>query len=136
MKFRDRIARFMYGRYGMDPLGRFLLIAALVLLVISMFLGSVANLIFWVLGLAALVWCYARALSRKFDKRRAENNKYLRVKAAVMQWFSSVKTRWTQRKEYRFFRCPSCHALLRVPKGKGRIQLTCRKCGNRFERKS
>lgn len=136
MKFRDRIARFMYGRYGMDPLGRFLLIAALVLLVFSMFLGSVANLIFWVLGLAALVWCYARALSRKFDKRRAENNKYLRVKAAVMQWFSSVKTRWTQRKEYRFFRCPSCHALLRVPKGKGRIQLTCRKCGNRFERKS
>ncbi len=136
MKFRDRIARFMYGRYGMDPLGRFLLIAALVLLVISMFLGSVANLIFWVLGLAALVWCYARALSRKFDKRRAENNKYLRAKAAVMQWFSSVKTRWTQRKEYRFFRCPSCHALLRVPKGKGRIQLTCRKCGNRFERKS
>lgn len=136
MKFRDRIARFMYGRYGMDPLGRFLLIAALVLLVISMFLGSVANLIFWVLGLAALVWCYARALSRKFDKRRAENNKYLRAKAAVMQWFSSVKTRWTQRKEYRFFRCPSCHALLRVPKGKGRIQLTCRKCGIRFERKS
>ena len=136
MKFRDRIARFMYGRYGMDPLGRFLLIAALVLLVISMFLGSVANLIFWVLGLAALVWCYARALSRKFDKRRAENNKYLRAKAAVMQWCSSVKTRWTQRKEYRFFRCPSCHALLRVPKGKGRIQLTCRKCGNRFERKS
>lgn len=136
MKFRDRIARFMYGRYGMDPFGRFLLIAALVLLVISMFLGSVANLIFWVLGLAALVWCYARALSRKFDKRRAENNKYLRVKAAVMQWFASVKTRWTQRKEYRFFRCPSCHALLRVPKGKGRIQLTCRKCGNRFERKS
>lgn len=136
MRFRERIARFMYGRYGMDPLGRFLLIAALVLLVASMFFGSVANLVLWLLGLAALVWCYARALSRRYDKRRAENDKYLRAKGAVTRWFASVKTRWTQRKEYRFFRCPSCHALLRVPKGKGRIQLTCRKCGNRFERKS
>lgn len=136
MRFRERIARFMYGRYGMDPLGRFLLIAALVLLVASMFFGSVANLVLWLLGLAALVWCYVRALSRRYDKRRAENDKYLRAKGAVTRWFSSVKTRWTQRKEYRFFRCPSCHALLRVPKGKGRIQLTCRKCGNRFERKS
>lgn len=136
MRFREKIARFMYGRYGMDPFGRFLVIAALVLLVASMFFGGVANWILWVLGLAALVWCYARALSRKYDKRRAENDKYLRAKGAVKRYFASIKTRWTQRKDYRFFRCPSCHALLRVPKGKGRIQLTCRKCGNRFERKS
>lgn len=136
MRFREKIARFMYGRYGMDPFGRFLVIAALVLLVASMFFGGVANWILWVLGLAALVWCYARALSRKYDKRWAENDKYLRVKNAVKRYFASLKTRWTQRKDYRFFRCPSCHALLRVPKGKGRIQLTCRKCGNRFERKS
>lgn len=136
MRFRERIARFMYGRYGMDPLGRFLTIFALVLLVVSMFIQGLASSILWLVALAALVWCYARALSRRFDKRRAENNKYMRVRSAVMRWFASLRTRWSQRKEYRFFRCPSCHALLRVPKGKGRIQLTCRKCGNRFERKS
>lgn len=136
MKFRERIARFMIGRYGMDPLGRFLMIAALVLLVLSMFFAGVVNAALWVLGAAALVFCYVRALSRKYDKRRAENDRYLRVKRSVTRWFDSVKTRWSQRKDYRFFRCPSCHALLRVPKGKGRIQLTCRKCGNRFERKS
>lgn len=136
MKFRERLARFMYGRYGMDQLGRFLVIAALVLLVASMFFGGIANLILWVLAVAALVWYWVRALSRKYDKRRAENDKYLRMKGAVVRWFESIKTRWSQRKEYRFFRCPSCHALLRVPKGKGRIELTCRKCGSRFERKS
>lgn len=136
MRFRERIARFMYGRYGMDPLGRFLTITALVLLVASMFIGGLAGSILWVAALAALVWCYARALSRRYDKRRAENDKYMRLRTAVTRWFASIKTRWSQRKEFRFFRCPSCHALLRVPKGKGRIRLTCRKCGNRFERKS
>ena len=136
MKLREKLARFMYGRYGMDPLGRFLTIAAMALLVLSMFFGRVVHTILWALALAALVWCYARVLSRRFDKRRAENGKYLAAKGAVLRWFSSVETRWSQRKEYRFFRCPSCRALLRVPKGKGRIQLICRKCGNRFERKS
>lgn len=136
MKFRERLNRFMYGRYGMDPFGRFLLIAAFVLVVVSMFTGGVVNAVLWALGLAALVWCYARMLSRRYDKRRRENDKYLRAKSAVKRWFDSVKTRWSQRKEFRFFRCPSCHALLRVPKGKGKIQLTCRRCGNRFERKS
>lgn len=136
MKFRERLNRFMYGRYGMDPFGRFLLIAAFVLVVVSMFTGGVVNAVLWALGLAALVWCYARMLSRRHDKRRRENDKYLRAKSAVKRWFDSVKTRWSQRKEFRFFRCPSCHALLRVPKGKGKIQLTCRRCGNRFERKS
>ncbi len=136
MNLRERIARFMAGRYGMDPLGRFLTIAAMALLVLSMFFGRVMHTIFWMLALAALVYCYVRMLSRRYDRRRAENEVYLSAKGAVRRWFASIKTRWSQRREYRFFRCPSCHALLRVPKGKGRIQLICRKCGNRFERKS
>lgn len=136
MNLRERIARFMAGRYGMDPLGRFLTIVAMALLVLSMFFSRVMHTIFWVLALASLVYCYVRMLSRRYDKRRAENEVYLSAKGAVQRWFASVKTRWSQRRDYRFFRCPSCHALLRVPKGKGRIQLICRKCGNRFERKS
>lgn len=136
MNLRERLARFMAGRYGMDPLGRFLTIVAMALLVLSMFFGRVMHTIFWLLALAALVCCYLRVLSRRYDKRRAENAVYLASKGAVRRWFASVKTRWSQRRDYRFFRCPSCHALLRVPKGKGRIQLICRKCGNRFERKS
>lgn len=136
MRFRDRIARFMYGRYGNDQLSRFLLIAAIVCFVLSVFLGGAAHTVFWLLAVAVLVWCYVRMFSKNFEKRRAENNWYLKREAAVKRWFRSLKDRWTQRKEYRFFRCPSCKALLRVPKGKGRIQLRCRQCGHQFERKS
>lgn len=136
MKFREKIARFMDGRNGTDDLGRFLLIVSLVLVVASMLIGGLAGSILWVLVLVVLIICYFRILSRNTYKRRNENEWYLRRKNAVSRWFKSLKDRWNQRKEYKFFRCPSCHALLRVPKGKGKILLTCRKCGRRFERKT
>ena len=136
MKFREKIARFMYGRRGMDGLNRFLLIATLVLIVLSWFTSGVIRSILGMVELACLAWCYIRALSRDVYKRQKENEWYLRKRTAVMDWFRSLRDRWQQRKDYRFFRCPSCRALLRVPKHKGRLLLTCRKCGNRFERKS
>ncbi len=126
----------MYGRYGMDPFSRFLVIAALVFLVLSMFFGGVVSSVFWLAGLLALIYSYVRAFSKNFEKRRSENNWYLKKQNAVKRWFRSWKDRWSQRKDYKFFRCPSCKSLLRVPKGKGRIQLSCRQCGHRFERKS
>lgn len=126
----------MYGRRGTDDFARFLLIATLVLIVLSWLFGGVLQSVFWLLGVACLVYCYFRILSRDIYKRQKENAWYLQKKTAFTKWFRSLKDRWQQRKDYRFFRCPSCHTLLRVPKGKGKIQLTCRKCGNRFERKS
>lgn len=136
MRFKEKIAQFMYGRRGTDDFSRFLLIATLVLIVLSWLFGGLFQSIFWLLGLACLVYCYFRILSRDIYKRQKENAWYLQKKTAFTKWLRSLRDRWQQRKEYRFFRCPSCHTLLRVPKGKGKIQLTCRKCGNRFERKS
>lgn len=136
MKFREKIAQFMYGRRGTDEFARFLLVVTLVLIVLSWLFGGVLQSIFWLLGLACLVYCYVRILSRNIYKRQKENAWYLQKKAAFLKWTRSLKERWAQRKDFRFFRCPSCHTLLRVPKGKGKIVLTCRKCGNRFERKS
>jgi len=136
MKFREKIAQFMYGRRGTDEFSRFLLIVTLVFIVLSWIFRGVLNSIFSLLTIVSLVYCYFRILSRDIYKRQRENAWYLQKKTAVQKWFRSVKERWIQRKDYRFFRCPSCHALLRVPRGKGKIQLTCRKCGNRFERKS
>lgn len=136
MKFREKIAQFMYGRRGTDEFARFLLIVTLVFIVLSWFFRGVIQSLFSLLTIASLVYCYYRILSRDIYKRQKENAWYLQKKAAVQKWFRSLKDRWTQRKEYKFFRCPSCHSLLRVPKGKGKILLTCRKCGNRFERKS
>lgn len=136
MKFRQKLAQFMYGRRGMDEFSRFLLIAVLVLIVISWLTAGFLRSILGLAEVVGLVYCYYRILSRDIYRRQRENAWYLQKRAAALAWFRTLKDRWQQRKEYRFFRCPSCHALLRVPKGKGKLILTCRKCGNRFERKT
>jgi hypothetical protein len=136
MKFRDRVAQFMYGRRGTDDFARFLLVVTLVFIVLSWMTGGVLKGLLQLVAIAALVYCYVRILSRDIYKRQKENAWYLKQKQKVERWLRSVRDRWQQRKDYKFFRCPSCHTLLRVPKGKGKLLLTCRKCGNRFERKS
>ena len=135
-KIRMWLTRFMYGRRGPDEFSRFLIIAAIVLNVISWFMPKVLQSILYFLSLAAIVYCLFRILSKDVYKRHQENIWYIKQRGSVLRWFRSLRDRWQQRKEYRFFRCPSCHALLRVPKGKGKLLLTCRKCGNRFEKKT
>ena len=138
MNFRQRIAQFMYGRNGYDAFSQFLLIAAIGLVVLSMvfsWLPPVA-LVLQLGEYVVLIYCIFRVMSRNVYKRQQENAHYYELRQAFQRWLRGVKDRWQQRKEYKFFRCPSCHALLRVPRGKGRLQLTCRKCGNRFERKT
>lgn len=138
MHLRDRIARFMYGRNGYDSFNQFLLFAAIVLMVLQMIFSRAGILpfLFSVAEWAALIYCLIRTFSKDLYKRQQENAWYLEKRQAVVQWFHSLKDRWQQRKDYKFFRCPSCHTLLRVPRGKGKLLLTCRKCGNRFERKT
>ena len=136
MKFKQRLAQFMYGRRGMDEFSRFLLIAVLVLILVGSCFRGILRPVFSVLELAGLVYLYLRVFSRDIYKRQRENAWYLTKRSAFISWFRSLKDRWQQRKDYRFFRCPSCRTLLRVPKNKGKLLLTCRKCGNRFERKT
>ena len=126
MNFRQRIAQFMAGRNGYDAFSMFLLLAALVSMVLSRLLarvpivGAVVELLYW----ASLICCLFRVFSRNIYKRQQENAWYLKKRQAAMAWFQTGKDRWQQRKDYKFFRCPSCHALLRVPKGKGKLLLT------------
>ena len=135
MKFRSWLAKFMSGRYGSDQLGRALNVATLVLLVLSILLGRRGfGRIFWLLALAGLIWNTFRIFSRNISKRQQENAKYLRLAGRWGGEFRGAKTRWQQRKEYKFFRCPSCKTWLRVPRGKGKLNITCRQCGERFTR--
>ena len=133
---RQKFAQFMAGRYGADEFSRFLSVAALIILIVSMFLGTMAQSILFVLALATLIYSYVRVFSRKIQARRAENYKYLAQRNKVTGWFKLQKDKWSQRKEYKFFKCPSCKAVLRVPKGKGKIRIVCKKCGTAFEKKT
>ena len=133
---KERIAKFMAGRYGNDQLGRALLVVDLILLLLAtIFSKSVGGLLL-PLALILLGYMYFRMLSRNIYKRQEENGKYLRLKYQVTSKFNVLRERWKQRKEYKFFTCPSCHASLRVPRGRGKIKIVCRKCGNSFEGKS
>jgi hypothetical protein len=130
---KEKFLRFMAGRYGADQFSRFLSFVALALIVLNLFFRSS---VLWVLGLAVLVLTYVRMFSKNYEKRRKENERYLQLKYKLTSGFRNWNDRRKQSRDYVFFRCPSCHAMLRVPRGKGKIRVTCRKCGNAFEKKT
>ncbi|MEG1633798.1 MAG: hypothetical protein RR314_07065 [Oscillospiraceae bacterium] len=133
---RAKLAKFMAGRNGGDSLTRFISITLCVLLVIAMIIGGELYRAVSVIVIAGLFYCYFRMMSKNVTKRRAENAKYLRKKNDFFAYFSGAKDRQSQSKEYKFFRCPSCHTMLRVPRDKGKVKVVCRKCGTSFIKKT
>ncbi len=127
-KFREWLSNFMYGRYGMDPLGNFSLWTAIILMIIGLITGS--SLIYFV-SLLLLIWCYFRIFSRNHAKRLAENDKYMEIKDRITGVFRGGSG--TRRdKNYAYFRCPHCRQKVRVPRGKGTIEIRCPKCNTKF----
>ena len=126
------IRRFMYGRYGNDQLNACLLAVYLILLLLSM-ITRFALLEWIALPLAA--WGLFRMFSRNYAARRAENAKFMKLAGPAIDWFRLRRSIHRDR-EHRYFKCPSCGQQLRVPRGKGRINVTCRSCGAKFEEKS
>lgn len=126
------LRRMMYGRYGGDQLSWFLLAVYVLLTVLSGIphLGILS----WV-ALAVLVWSFYRMFSRQYDRRRAENARFLALAGPALRWIKMRRTILMDR-EHRYFRCPNCGQYLRVPRGKGRITINCRSCGVSFEEKS
>ena len=130
---REKFARFMMGRNGVDELARFESIFVWVLLLVSIFSRM---WIFDLLAMALIVHMYFRILSRDVSKRYEENQKYVNFRYnAVVKW-DKKKKRITQRRNYRFYKCPMCRQEVRVPKGHGKIQITCPKCRETFIKRS
>lgn len=129
----EKLRRFMMGRYGMDSLNKLIFVITLILLaVIWFFPNRIAELLFWIL----IVVGYFRCFSRNIPARYAENQKYLRSTEKIRSFFRKKKYRFDQRKTYCFFKCPKCKQQVRVPKGKGKINIRCPKCGEQFVKKS
>ena len=134
---RERFARFMAGRNGNDQLNRLLLLVDVIVLLLASLLSRTGfGGLLYGLALALLGLTYYRMLSRDVYRRRSENERYLREKQKLLGKLRVLKERWKQRKEYKFFTCPSCKAVMRVPRGKGKIRVVCHKCGNTFMGKS
>lgn len=129
---KEKLQRFMWGRYGNDRFNQFLMIMTLICLTLSFF----GLRIFYVLSLVLLVCVYYRMFSKNMSKRSAENQWYLKKEMQVRGWWQQKKKAFAQRKEYKIYKCPKCRQKLRVPRGKGRIAIRCRKCGEEFIRKT
>ena len=125
MNMRGAIQRFMMGRYGHDRLNMALLIVGLVLSVLAMFVNNKLLDLILTLGMYALLTIsLVRCFSRNTYKRYQENRKFLQV-------FDRLKDR-----QHRYFDCPKCRQMVRVPRGKGKISITCPRCREKFVKKT
>jgi DNA-directed RNA polymerase subunit RPC12/RpoP len=135
---KEKFMRFMQGRYGADSLARFTMGAALVSIILAAFAGqgSVLRAVLDTLGMAAIIYTYFRILSKDIQKRYQENQKYLSVTAGIRARFQKEKRMMAQRKTHHIYSCPGCGQKIRIPRGKGKIEIDCPKCHTKFVKKS
>ena len=125
--------QFMQGRYGADQMGQMLSAVSMVFLIISLFSRNQAWFLLAVIG---IVYNYFRMFSKNISMRYAENQKYLKMTAGIRRRLASWKSQLAQRKIYHSYRCPGCKQKIRVPRGRGKIEIRCPKCNTRFVKKS
>lgn len=130
---REKFRRFMQGRYGADQLSRFLTAVCLILVILNIFLHS--NILVC-LVLAILAYCYYRMFSRDYNRRYAENQKFLTWQNKLKYKWNTWKRDMADRKTHHIYKCPSCGQKIRVPRGKGKIIVTCPKCRTEFRKRS
>ncbi|SHO47077.1 hypothetical protein [Anaerocolumna xylanovorans] len=130
---RDKFRQFMVGRYGIDNLGQFMIWAGIIALLLS---NVIRSSLLSAISVFILIVCYVRMFSRNVGKRYAENQKFLVIKSRFLGFFKMDKATRERNKKYHIYRCPTCKQKIRVPKGKGKICITCPKCHAEFIRKS
>ena len=132
-KMKINLARFMEGRYGVDYLGNFTLYTGLGLTLLDMFLGTG---ILGLIGMALYGITIFRMFSRNREKRMAENRKYVMLTSDWKKKFRQYKLRLKNSKQYKYFKCPNCKALLRLSRGSGQVHVTCARCKHEFDQRA
>lgn len=130
---KERMQRFMAGRYGNDQLNQFIFIVAIISMVLEII---TRQSLFYTLTLVLLILAYVRVFSRNINKRYEENMKFLQKKDAILNKFRKQKYYAAQRRNFHIYTCPQCKQKIRIPKGKGKISITCPKCRTYFIKKS
>lgn len=130
---REKLQRFMIGRYGVDAFSKFLLGVVVALWAINLFANS-RMLYSWALLL--MIYAYFRMFSKNTGKRYQENVKFLQIKNKIVSRSKSEQSQLKQRKTHHIYRCPTCRQKIRIPRGKGRICITCPKCKTEFTKVS
>lgn len=130
---RDKLYQFLQGRNGVDEMSIFLIVMSLVLLIISMILdGFLLSLI----SSGLLIYSYFRVFSKNIGARQAENQRYLAERERLRFKLQSLKVRLGLHKTHKYLKCRNCKKKMRVPRGKGKIEVTCPHCGEKFVTRS
>ncbi len=136
-KFKNKLQRFFYGRYGGDTLNNVLL-GVYLFIVIAYFIGSLfippealrtklaLSLCYYLLTISLFILIFYRMLSRNVIKRRRENERFC-------GFFRLRKNKFRDRKTHVYRKCPQCRAVLRLPRAKGKHTVVCPRCKHRFE---
>lgn len=130
---RNKFYQFMQGRYGNDQLNNGLLICGTLLVLISA-ITRWKVLLF--VGYIPLVLSVFRSYSKDFSRRSQENYTFLRYWNQVVSLYLKKKRQLFERKNYKFYCCPQCKQTIRVPRGKGKIGITCPKCRTEFVKRT
>lgn len=129
---KQKLQAFFYGRYGNDTLNLWLLGLSVVIILINAVIKTpLLDLLAWAMWLVSLFRCF----SRNVYARNAENRKFMTITKPIRNRFRVWKRQW-QDKEHRYFLCPKCAQIVRVPKGRGKIEITCPHCHTHFDKKS
>ena len=132
-RWRQKFERFMIGRYGVDPLARFLNICMIVLLIANFLFRS--HLLYW-LALLILFCSYFRMFSKNIPARFQENERSLRLRFKAGECLKRSRFQGEQALKYHIYRCPGCGQKIRIPRGRGKVSIRCPKCHNEFIRRS
>ena len=129
---KEKIQKFFWGRYGSDELNRDIVYLEFFLIAVSIFSDSRI----WILLFDILVfYSFYRMLSKNISKRYEENMKYQFFKKKIKHiWKAESKS--IKDKDYKYFVCPKCTQIVRIPRGKGNIEVCCPNCKEKFEKRT
>lgn len=126
-KLKEKLYKFMMGRYGSDILNKDILWLTIILVFLNLFLRSA---ILYIIIYALFFYTFFRMLSKKVVARRAENAKYLVLRNKVKKFFTLQYNKVKYYKEYKYITCKNCKSVIRVPRKKGTRNISCPGCGN------
>ena len=137
-RLRNGLSRFMYGRNGADQLGLCIIWVAIVLDLINTLVkkDGIISAVINLLTTVMVLWALFRVFSRNLEKRRAENAAFLQKIWWPIKWKLNSGKQQRMDKDHKYFTCPNCKTVCRVPVGKGKIVITCPKCRHEIRGKS
>ena len=132
-QWKYKMAQWMVGRYGIDQLTQALMIAGCAVVLVNFFAHSG---VLSTIALLLMGWGLFRCYSRNIAARAKELAKYQELMVKPKAWWRLTNKKWVNRKTTLYFKCKGCGSVLNVPKGKGKLRVTCPKCGTQVEKHS